>query len=97
MHARVLKPKRTLHMKFITHNWIGKTRVLSFDSESTHRQFMKRFGYLGDIREITSEEALAIVVNEGQPADVKSDFRSHVHITATAFEALGGSQPQTSM
>lgn len=83
-------------MKFITHNWVGKTRVLSFDSESTHRQFMERFGYLGGIREITNEEALAIVVDEGQPADVKSDFRSHIHITATAFEALGGSQPQTS-
>lgn len=83
-------------MKFITHSWIGKRRVLSFDSASTHQKFMERYGYLGGIKEITNDEALSIVVAEGQPADVKADFRSHLHITATAFEALPDIQGQTS-
>lgn len=83
-------------MKFITHSWIGKARVLSFDSEETYSRFMERFGYLGGMREISNEEALAIVINEGQPADVKSDFRSHLHITPIAFEALGDSQVPSS-
>lgn len=84
-------------MKFVTHNWIGKRRVLSFDTPATHRKFMERYGYLGGLQEITNVEALSIVIAEGQPADARADFRSHLHITATAFEALPGSQDQTSM
>lgn len=83
-------------MLYLTHSWIGKPRVLSFDSRATLVRFLDRFGKYGGLREIKKDEALRIVISEGQPADARSDFSSHIHITPTAFEALPDSQDLTS-